>query len=178
MINDLSSSWADRWKYVDDTTFTESVPRNSDSGLQNLVKEINDWTIQNKMKLNASKCKELIVDFTKDRQLFLPLEIDGVLVERVKSARVLIIVGLIIQGDMKWNEHVNSIVKKAGKRLYMLRIQKRSNANIETLLTVYTTVIRPVLEYACQVWHFNIPDYLCEEIEVVQKHALRIIEPL
>ena len=62
--------------------------------------------------------------------------------ERVKSARVL---GLTIQDDMKWNEHVNNIVKKAGKRLYMLRILKRSNANIETLLTVYTTVIRQCL---------------------------------
>ena len=100
------------------------------------------------MKLNVSKCRELIIDFTKDRQPFLPLEIGGVLVERVKSARVL---GLTIQDDMKWNEHVNNIVKKAGKRLYVLRILKRSDANIETLLTVYATVIRPVLEYACQV---------------------------
>ena len=59
----------------------------------------------------------------------------------------------------------------------MLGILKRSNANIETLLAVYTTVIRPVLEYATQVWYFNIPDYLCEEIEVVQKCALTIILP-
>ena len=59
----------------------------------------------------------------------------------------------------------------------MLGILKRSNANIETLLAVYTMVIRPVLEYATQVWYFNIPDYLCEEIEVVQKRALTIILP-
>ena len=78
---------------------------------------------------------------------------------------------------MKWNEHVNNSVKKAGNRLYMLKILKLSNANIETLLAVYTTVIRPVLEYASQVWHFNIPNYLCEEIEVVQNRALRVILP-
>ena len=102
------------------------------------------------------------------------METGGVFVERAKSARVL---GLIIQDNMKWNEHVNNIVKKAGKRLYMLRILKRPNANIETLLAVYTTVIGPVFEYASQVWHFNIPNYLCEEIEVVQKRVLRIIVP-
>ena len=45
--------------------------------------------------------------------------------------------GLIIQDDMKWNEHVNNIVKKAGKRLYVLRILKRSNASVETLLADY-----------------------------------------
>ena len=66
----------------------------------------------------------LIVDFSKDKRLFLSLDIGGVLVESVKSARVL--QGLIIQDDMKWNEYVNINVKKAGKRLYMLRILKRS----------------------------------------------------
>ena len=76
---------------------------------------------------------------------------------------------------MKWNEHINNIVKKASKRLYMLRLLKRSNACIDTLITVYTTIIRPVLEYACQVWHYNIQQYLCEDIEKIQKRALRII---
>ena len=56
----------------------------------------------------------------------------------------------------------------------MLRMLKQSNANIETL-AVKTTLISPVLEYASQVWHFNITDYLCEEIEVVKKCKLRII---
>jgi hypothetical protein len=46
-----------------------------------------------------------------------------------------------------------------------------------TLITVYTTIIRPVLEYACQVWHYNIQQYLCEDIEKIQKRALRIILP-
>ena len=99
------------------------------------------------------------------------METEGVLVERAKAARVL---GLIIQDNMKWNEHVNNIVKKAEIRLYMLRILKRPNVNNETL-AVYTTVIRPVFECASQVWHFNIPNYLCEDIEVVQKRVLRII---
>ena len=108
----------------------------------------------------------------QEKQLFPPLGIGGVLVERVKSARVL---ELIIQDDIKWNEHVSNIVKKAGKRLYMLRILKRSNASSIETLAVYVTVIRPVLEYAFQAWHFNIPGYLCEETELVQKRALRTI---
>ena len=95
-------------------------------------------------------------------------------VERVKSTCIL---GLTVQDNMKWNEHVHNIVKKASKRLYMLRLLKRSNASIDTLITVYTTIIRPVLEYACQVWHYNIQQYLSEEIEKIQKRAFRIILP-
>jgi hypothetical protein len=60
----------------------------------------------------------------------------------------------------------------------MLRVLKRSNADTNTLITVYTTIIRPVLEYACQVWHFNIQEYLSEEVEKIQRRALRISLPL
>ena len=60
----------------------------------------------------------------------------------------------------------------------MLRVLKRSNADTNTLITVYTTIIRPVLEYACQVWHFNIQEYLSEDIEKIQRRALRISLPL
>ena len=47
-----------------------------------------------------------------------------------------------------------------------------------TLITVYTTIIRPALEYACQVWHFNIQEYLSEDIEQIQRRAFRILFPL
>ena len=79
---------------------------------------------------------------------------------------------------MNWNEHVINVVKKARKRLYMLRVLKRANADTNTLITVYTTIIRPVLEYACQVWHLNIQEYLSEDIEQIQRRAFRILFPL
>ena len=72
---------------------------------------------------------------------------------------------------------MHQIVRKAGKRLYMLRLLKRSNANLKILCTVFTTIIRPVVEYACQVWHFNIQQYLCDEIEKIQRRALKIMLP-
>ena len=78
---------------------------------------------------------------------------------------------------MNWCEHVPKIVTKAGNRLCMLRLLKRANADTKMLSTVYSTVIRPVLEYACQVWHFNISGYLSDDIERVQRRALRIILP-
>ena len=102
------------------------------------------------------------------------LVVDNIEVERVNSARIL---GVMIQNNMNLCAHVTKIVKKAGKRLYMLRLLKRANADTKTLSTVYTTVIRPVLEYACQVWHFNISGYLRDDIERVQRRALRIILP-
>ena len=54
---------------------------------------------------------------------------------------------------------------------------KRSNADTNTLITVYTSIIRLVLEYAFQVWHFNIREFLSKDIEKIQRRAFRIILP-
>ena len=174
MINDLLTDWTDRWKYVDDTTITETIGPDYNSNLQNLVDYIDTWTKNNNMKLNVRKCKELIIEFAKMKHFFPPLTVEDLSIERVKSVCIL---GLTVQENMKWNEHTHNIVKKASKRLYMLRLLKRSNASMDTLIIVYTTIIRPVLEYACQVWHYNIQQYLSEDIERIQKRALRIILP-
>ena len=79
--------------------------------------------------------------------------------------------------SIKWNVHISYIVAKASKRLYFLRLLKRAGVDQQSMLTVYTTCIRSVLEYGCQVWNFNAPQYLSEEIERVQKRALRLICP-
>ena len=45
------------------------------------------------------------------------------------------------------------------------------------LVLFYCSVIRSVLEYACQVFHCNLPLYLSDEIERIQRRALRIMFP-
>jgi hypothetical protein len=39
------------------------------------------------------------------------------------------------------------------------------------------TFIRPVLEYACQVWHSSLSSTLSDQIEHVQKRAIKIMFP-
>ena len=60
------------------------------------------------MKLNVEKCKELIIDFARKKHHFPPLTVDDMNVERVKSTCIL---GLTVQDNMKWNEHIHNIVK-------------------------------------------------------------------
>ena len=97
MVNDLLNYSKDRWKYVDDTSASETVTPQTNSTLQLLVDEVVSWTTPNKMKLNVSKCKELIVQFSKDKLPFAPLVIEGTPVEVVDSVNIL---GLTIQNDI------------------------------------------------------------------------------
>ncbi len=100
------------------------------------------------------------------------IKIYGIDVEQVDHAKLL---GVTISNDLSWNKHVENIVKKAGKRLYMLYQSKRAGISQSDLATVYLSVARPVLEYACPVWHTNVQQYLSGNIETIQKRALRCI---
>jgi hypothetical protein len=69
------------------------------------------------MKLNISKCKELIIDFAKDKRSFQPLTVSGNPIKLVESEKIL---ALVVQNNLKWNLHVDNIVKKSSKRLYKI----------------------------------------------------------
>ena len=92
----------------------------------------------------------------------------------MKYAKLL---GVTISSDLTWNKHVENIVAKAGKIVYMLYQLKRAGIGQHDLVTIYVSVIRPVLEYACPVWHTNLNNHLTESIETVQKRALKCIYP-
>ena len=38
---------------------------------------------------------------------------------------------------------------------------------------MYISVVTPVLEYACPVWHTNLPKYLSDSIKLIQNRALK-----
>ena len=81
---------------------------------------------------------------------------------------------------LTWNDHVDHIVRKASKRLYMLYQLKRAGIAQHDLVRVYVSVIRPVLEYACPVWHTGFPNYLTQSIAYEKwskKRALQCVYP-
>lgn len=90
MINDLLENWNGRWKYVDDTSvvLSECVEPGGVSNLQEVVDYISTWTNNNNMKLNISKCKELIIDFSNDKRIFPPLQIADNHINRVDFTRI------------------------------------------------------------------------------------------
>ena len=62
------------------------------------------WTIQNDMKINKRKTKELVVDFSKTQTNFPTIRIDGTDTQRVTEARIL---GITITSNLTWDVHVD-----------------------------------------------------------------------
>ena len=71
-----------------------------------------------------------------------------------------------------------SLVRKVSTRLYFLRQLKKSHVATRELLLFYITCIpRSILEYGSPVFHRALPSYLSEDLERLQKRAVKIIYP-
>ena len=117
--------------------------------------------MQNRVKLNSEKCKDLRISFVKNEPQFAPIVVDGKELERVTSAKLL---GLTISSNLTWNEHISDVIKKASKRLYFLVQLKRSRVPRHDMSTFYTACIRSVLTYAAPAFFHALPKYLKDEL--------------
>ena len=59
------------WKFADDTTVSEVVPASKHSSLQQAADHIHDWSQQNHLQLNPTKCKEIRTYFKRTPPLLL-----------------------------------------------------------------------------------------------------------
>ena len=55
---------------------------------------------------------------------------------------------------------------------------KHAGVGQRYILNIYVSVIRPVFEYACQVWYTNLTSYLSDNIEKIQISAMKCIYPV
>ena len=136
-----------------------------------------NWTEANINIICAStskRPKNLGSHSLKKAHRFLDLSAKNNTVDVVSQFKIL---GVIISSDLTWNSHIDYICSKACKRLYSIRILKRSGIPIHDLAQIYCTFVRPILEYACQVWHFSRTEKLANQIEQIQKRAVKTILP-
>ena len=168
MINKLDVPGTDLWKYVDDTAISETISKDQDSHIQAAVDILARRATKDKFQLNETKCKELLINLnTNNRTSFDPVVVNGMPIDLVTSAKIL---GLNISNDLKWNCHIDSIIKKAKKRLYSLSQLKSSGLGTRELVQFFCTCIRPITEYVCPVFHDGLPVYLSNELELGYAH--------
>ena len=103
MVNDLVVDHYRRWKFVDDTSVSEVINKNEMGKMQCLVNDINTWCMKNDMKLNQTKCKDMIISFALDHPKLDPIFIEEHELVPVSSAKIL---GMYISVDLKWNTHI------------------------------------------------------------------------
>ncbi|KAL0196771.1 hypothetical protein M9458_005311, partial [Cirrhinus mrigala] len=97
-------------KFADDTTVIGLIKDGDESPYRQEVKEIAVWCSHNNLELNTLKTVEMIVDFRKNPPALPPLTIMTSSVTTVETFRFL---GTTITQNLKWDNHIDLIVKKA-----------------------------------------------------------------
>jgi len=117
------------------------------------------------MIVNSRKTKEMLIGpVLKDPPP--PVSLSGAPVDGVTVFKLL---GVHVASDLKWSHHIDAITLKAAARLHFLKQLKRSGAGRDDLQCFYGTVIRPVLEYACPVWHTSLTAAQKKALESLQR---------
>ncbi|KAK3553780.1 hypothetical protein QTP70_010326 [Hemibagrus guttatus] len=129
-------------KFADDTTVIGLIQDGDESAYRREVEQLAAWCSLNNLELNTLKTVEMIVDFRRNTPALPPLTITNSTVPTVESFRFL---GTTISQDLKWDTHIDSIIKKAQQRLYSLRQLRKFNLPQELLTQFYSAVMESVL---------------------------------
>ena len=81
--------------------------------------------------------------------------------------------GVHIDSSLKWNTHITKITAKAYRALGLIK-RNLKYAPAKTKLIAFKVMVRPILEYASQVWSPQMIG-LSNTLEKVQNNALRWI---
>ena len=100
----------------------------------------------------------------------LSVSIEGIKLDVVKHTKFL---GLILDNEISWKQHIIHISKKLSKSLGILK-RARQYLNSSTLLQLYYSFLYPYLSYCCIVWG-NAPQSTLWPVFRTQKYAVRLI---
>ena len=99
--------------------------------LQDVICQIEQWSTENFLSFNSSKCKYMVVSRKKNPLVpYIPLQLFGNALERVDSYRYL---GVLLTGDLSWSLQVESVCQKARRILGLLYRRFYGQASQESL---------------------------------------------
>lgn len=176
-INDIVEVCPEEYNikmFADDTLLyvngecSEEIERKANTIL-NIVEK---WMCANKLKMNVSKTKFMIVrSVRKEQRGNIKLRCyDGNVIERVDKIKHL---GVIIDDRLQFKDHCDYMLKKIGKKTSFLnRIGNFISAYARC--TVYKSIIAPHFEY-CASLLVGVGETQLKKLQVAQNRAMRVV---
>ena len=141
--------------------------------LQTSLDEIQYWCKDNKMLLHPDKTKSMIITTRQKRQLHdykLNLKVNKCDIEQVVSHKVL---GIIIDQNLSWEEHINHLCKILSQNLFLLSKLKHY-LNSFCLKLFFNAHILSRINYSNTVWHKAADDHILK-VESLYKRGIKMI---
>ena len=168
-INDLPDVVRSTTKiFADDTKLFRAIQTTEDHDiLQQDLDNLVNWSHKWQLGFNETKCKILHLGSSNQR-LEYRME-----TEKLGNTRIEKDLGFCIDEELKFHAHVSSAVKKASRMLGLIRATFTC-LDTTTMPRLFTTMVRPHLEYGNVIWH---PRFRRDslEIEKIQRRATKLI---
>ena len=186
-VSDESTKKMETFVYIDDFNAIEKIslgnaPTHITTGKtvieahaaksERLFSRIGDLATEIGMQVNNAKTQMLCMHSCRHNIAKCHIETAN---GEISSTDELKLLGFTFNSQPNANRHVELLIERFHTKLWTLRFLKRSGLDENRLLGVYNSAIRSTVEYCSVVYHSMIPGYLAEELEAIQRRALRII---
>ena len=164
--------------YADDTKIWRYINSPADHQiLQNDINALYKWSVENKMKFHANKCKVLSINhfhknlFSELPFFLFPYHIKNPLLDYCDNEKDL---GIVISNRFSFNDHHKEIFSKALNQFNLLRRTCHFIKNKQKRKTLYLTLIRSLFEHGSQIWNPKGSTAICR-FENFQKSCIKWI---
>ena len=165
--------------FADDSKIYCKVPRygndineldSAENILQKDLNELQKWATKWKMAFNVNKCKIMHLGYGNNKHEY---NLGGETLLETTEEKDL---GVLIDNELKFTQHIRGIVAKANRMIGLIRISFEC-IDAEMFLNLYNSLVRPLLEYCVQAWSPHLERDITL-LENVQRRATKIVKDL
>ncbi len=157
-INDLPNCLEETQAsmFADDTSISSSGTSllEIENKINNDLHNVNIWLETNKLTLNTEKTEFMLIASKRKLKQYSGspnITIGSHNIKQVINKKVL---GIILDEELKWRDHIDAQCKKISKSIALLR-RAKSFVNLETLVTMYNSLVLPYFTYCSTVWSYD-----------------------
>ena len=174
-INDiLDSVSSDGLLFADDTKIFRRIASCDDALiLQSDINSMEEWAKEWQLKFNLDKCHILTLGKFHNIMHTHRYSIYSNEIEHVFEEKDL---GVILDSDLTFDEHISKKVQKANAIVGLIR-RTFSFLDEKSFIKLYTSFVRPHLEYAQTVWSPHTMKFI-DMLENVQIRATKLVDGL
>jgi len=159
--------------FADDTKiFTEMINEEDAIKLQSDLDNLQNWSQKWQLRFNADKCKTLHMGMSNRKITYRMTSHDGTSTD-LETTDLEKDLGVWIDPTLSFSKHCEIQVGKGNRTLGLIR-RTYSYLDATSVTRLYTSLVRPKLEYGYPAWA---PMYQkdCELLEKVQRRATKLV---
>jgi hypothetical protein len=143
--------------------------------IQTSLVDINNWCQNNNMILHPKKSKCMVIATRQKHQtqsLHLNLMVGSTRIEQVREHKIL---GVIVDNELNWRSHINSISSKISRNLFLMK-KMSFFVSKEALKIFFHAHCLSHLNYISTVW-CNASDNITKRLYMLHRRGVKLLEP-